>query len=222
MAAPSTRESSRLLVVTPHLGDAVIGCGELLAAHPGAVVVTVFAGIPASSYVVPEWDAACGFSSPQQAVTVRRREERSALETLDAEPCWLACPESQYRRSIALDEVARRLGRALRRHRAERIAVPLGLVRGDHMMAAEAAMRLYKRGDQEWLVYEDFPAPDAEGRLARFHAEPFVLEDDEYFGYLKRRAADNYASLKRGLSSVGRELRPCLDTPERYWRISSL
>ncbi len=33
-----------MIVVTPHLGDAVLGCGDLLAAHPGAVVVTVESG----------------------------------------------------------------------------------------------------------------------------------------------------------------------------------
>lgn len=36
----------RLLVVSPHLDDAVLSCGCWLASRPGAAVVTVFAGRP--------------------------------------------------------------------------------------------------------------------------------------------------------------------------------
>jgi hypothetical protein len=38
----------RLLVVSPHLDDAVFGCGELIASRPGATVARLFAGPPAS------------------------------------------------------------------------------------------------------------------------------------------------------------------------------
>ena len=31
-----------LAVISPHLDDGVFACGEMLAAHPGSVVVTVF------------------------------------------------------------------------------------------------------------------------------------------------------------------------------------
>ncbi len=50
-------ELARVVVVSPHLDDAVLGCGQLLAAWPGATVVTVFAGKPAV-YPTPqrEWD----------------------------------------------------------------------------------------------------------------------------------------------------------------------
>ena len=201
----------------------MLGCGELVAAHPGAVVLTVFAGIPGDAYVVPEWDAACGFSSPRQAVTVRRREEREALQLLDAEPCWLSCPESQYRRKVTLDDVALKISRAMRRHRAELVAIPLGLVQGDHALASEAMLRLAAGRHCEWILYDDsLPAlkrETAEARLARFQAEPLELPRDDYRAYLKRRAAESYESLQRGFLSAGRELRSCLALPERYWRL---
>ncbi len=214
----------QVLIITPHLGDAVLGCGGLLASNPGAVVVTVFAGIPGEAYVVPEWDATCGFSSPRQAVTVRRREERRALELLDAEPCWLSCPESQYRRKVTLEDVVLRLSRAIRRHRAETIAVPLGLLPGDHSLACEAALRLMGSRDAQWLLYDDsLPCAAAAGledRLARFPATPLELPRDEYRAYLKRRAAESYESLTRGFLRAGRDLRSCLQLEERYWRLS--
>lgn len=207
--------------MTPHLGDAVLGCGDLLAAHPGAVVVTVFAGIPADAYVVPEWDATCGFSSPRQAVTVRRREDRAALEALDAEPCWLAFPESQYRRTVTLDEIAVRLARALRRHRPDLVALPLGLLPGDHSLAHEAALRLMKNMDCAWVVYDDAPpfqqVGEIDQRLAALGARPYEIAPQEY---LKRRAGDCYESLARGCLRAGRELRSWLAAPERYWRLS--
>jgi len=213
----------KILILTPHLGDAVLNCGELVAAHPGAVVLTAFAGIPSDAYVVPEWDAACGFSSPRQAVTVRRREERRALEARDAEPCWLACPESQYRRAVSLDDTVLRLARALRRHRPELIAIPLGLVHGDHRLTSEAALRLAGGHDCVWLLYDDaLPAPareSAEARLAGLPVEPYELPADPYRAYLKLRAAENYESLQRGFQRAGRDLRAALRLPERYWRL---
>jgi LmbE family N-acetylglucosaminyl deacetylase len=215
--------SRKVLILTPHLADAVLNCGELIAAYPGAVVVTAFAGIPSDAYVVPEWDSACGFSSPRQAVTVRRREERRALEALDAEPCWLASPESQYRRKVSFDDTVLRLARALRRHRADVIAIPLGLVAGDHRLTAEAALRLVGGRDCEWLLYDDaLPAPfreAAETRLARLPVEPYELASDPYRAYLKQRAVENYESLQRGFRSAGRDLRATLKVPERYWRL---
>ncbi|HEX2199511.1 MAG TPA: PIG-L family deacetylase [Burkholderiales bacterium] len=210
-----------MIVVTPHLGDAVLGCTDLLAGHAGAVVVSVFAGIPSNAYVVPEWDAACGFSSPRQAVSARRREDRAALEVLDAEPCWLAFPDSQYRRTATLEEIAVRLARALRRHRPDAVAIPLGLLPGDHALAHAAALRLTRHMRCDWIAYDDAP-PFQQGygieeRLALLRAEPLPVDENPY---LKRRAAECYESLARGFARAGRELRSWLAAPERYWRLS--
>jgi LmbE family N-acetylglucosaminyl deacetylase len=207
-----------MIVVTPHLGDAVLSCGELLAAHPGAVVITLFAGIPPNAFVVPEWDSTCGFSSPRQAVSVRRREDRAALEVLQAEPCWLGCPDSQYRRTVSAEEVALRLARALRRHKPDVVAIPLGLVRGDHQLAHQAARRLLGHFRVQWLAYDDSP-----GYLPRLPVdlEPFPTARDSYGAYLKRRAAECHESLARGCLRAGREMRSLLDAPERYWRLTA-
>lgn len=195
-----------------------------MAAHPGAVVVSVFAGIPSHAYVVPDWDAACGFSSPRQAVSARRREDRAALELLDAEPCWLAFPDSQYRRSAPLEEVSVRLARALRRHKPDAVAIPLGLVAGDHELAHQAARRLFAHLDCAWLAYDDAPpfqrSVEIETRLDPLKARPFSLEAQPYRSYLKRRAAESYGSLARGFLTAGRELRAWLAAPERYWLLS--
>jgi LmbE family N-acetylglucosaminyl deacetylase len=209
-----------VIVVTPHLGDAVLGCADLVAAHPGAVVVTVFAGIPSGAYVVPDWDALCGFSSPRQAVAVRRREDRAALEALDAEPCWLNFADSQYRRTATLDEVAVRLARALRRHRPDVVAIPLGLLPGDHDLAHEAAVRLMRHIKCDWLAYDDAPpfqpGLDAGRRLAAFRARPVPVAENPY---LRRRAAECYESLARGFLRAGRQRGSWPAALQRCWQL---
>ncbi len=226
----------RLIVVTPHLGDAVLGCGELIGSQPGALVITVFAGIPADAYVVSAWDSACGFASPQQAVTTRRREDRAALDQLDAEPCWLGCRDSQYRAAAgtsaeALEaEILHKLTRALRRHGCGPIAVPLGLLAGDHTLAHRAALRLVRRRDDlQWIAYEDAAAPAATvarrvetlERLGLAPA-PLALREEASWreaAFRKDRAVRCYESLLRGYAAAGRSVRSVAGT-ERYWRLS--
>ena len=63
---PLPGELDRVVIVSPHLDDAVLGCGNFMAAHPGAVVVTVFAG--QSARIPHEPDAQVG-----RAVGLRAR-----------------------------------------------------------------------------------------------------------------------------------------------------
>ena len=66
-------------VLSPHLDDAVFGCGELLAARPGSVVITIFAGAPATYETVTEWDALSGFGTGEDVVAARSKGELLAL-----------------------------------------------------------------------------------------------------------------------------------------------
>ena len=66
---PVPGELDRVVIVSPHLDDAVLGCANFMAAHPGVAVVTVFAGQPAR---VPDGsDAQVG-----RAVGLRARRRR--------------------------------------------------------------------------------------------------------------------------------------------------
>jgi LmbE family N-acetylglucosaminyl deacetylase len=88
--------TDRLIVVSPHLDDAVLGCGHLLAQRPGAVVITVFAGRPPRRERVTPWDAAAGFGPGDDVVGARRMEDRRALGALGARPLWLPFLDAQY------------------------------------------------------------------------------------------------------------------------------
>src|SRR5256885_6374496 len=116
-ARPVTDELHRLVVVSPHFDDAVLGCGQLLSAHPGATVVTVLAGRPESYPAeVTQWDAGGGFEPGDDVVAARREEDRNALAVFDATSVWLEFSDHQYVPAAARyhsDDVAPELAAAL-------------------------------------------------------------------------------------------------------------
>ena len=225
------RIASAPAVISPHLDDAVFGCGELLAAHPGSVVITVFAGVPAAGTPVPEWDRACGFSSPREALLERRREDRRALAALRARPCWLALLDAQYRSPPGQDVITERLERALLRHAARTVLLPMGLFHSDHRLVHEAALALARREPRrEWLAYEEPNYRRVPGlleeRLQALRALGFdvtreALAPDDTKKIAKARAVRCYTSQLRGLQSAGRPGDADLLANERYWRIAA-
>lgn len=80
-----------ILIVSPHLDDAVFSCGELMAQHAGAIVVTVFSAAPPAFNHLTAWDATCGFQTTAQAVASRRfriharSESRTAKQSFSSE-----------------------------------------------------------------------------------------------------------------------------------------
>src|SRR5260370_35261450 len=83
----SAAELERIVVVSPHLDDAVLGCSYLLAAHPGVVVVTAFAGRP-DHYPDPpgHWDVLGGLGPGAEAHAPLRAGGAAARAAFDARP----------------------------------------------------------------------------------------------------------------------------------------
>lgn len=92
----------RVVVLSPHLDDAVLSLGAAIAraARAGAdvTIVTVLAGDPASSAAAGRWDARSGFASAGEAARHRREEDRRACAVLGAKPVWLPFGDEQYGR----------------------------------------------------------------------------------------------------------------------------
>jgi hypothetical protein len=83
-----------MLVVSPHLDDAVLSCGRWLAAHPGTLVVTVFAGVPSNGNRLTDWDARCGFSNPTaRGIAQARNNLWIAWMRLPGASAWTASKE---------------------------------------------------------------------------------------------------------------------------------
>jgi LmbE family N-acetylglucosaminyl deacetylase len=218
----------RLLVISPHLDDAVFGCSALLMAHRGACVATVFAGVPEDDVPLPEWDATCGFASAREAMLARREEDRRALALLGATPHWLAFPDAQYRNRRPQAGVPDAIAGVLERMQPDEVAIPAGLFHDDHKAAHEAALEaLESHGAGRWLVYEDALYRRVEGlldeRLERLVDAGFVALDlpaPEIDMETKRAAVACYASQLRGLASGGRPGHRDLALPEHYWSLT--
>lgn len=215
-----------LVVISPHLDDAVFSCGNLLAACPGSVVVTVFAGIPPADMPAPDWDSRAGFDTAAQAMLARRDEDRAALAHLDAKPIWLDLLDAQYDRRYTPGEIAARLAPAIALHNACAVVAPCGLYHSDHVLVHEACARLWQERDHggpPWLFYEEAIYRRKPGMLhkllARWHAAgtvstPVDLAIGEHTT-TKARACNAYASQ---LAMFDSATISDLSAPERYWQ----
>ena len=219
---------TRLLAISPHLDDAVFACGELIAAHPGASVVTVFAGVPPAQPCTG-WDVDCGYRGSPEAMRERRREDRAALALLGAEPRWLDFLDAQYAPCAGIErlklDVRKALNDEVHRLSPDTVALPLGLFHSDHTLVSRAAVPLVD-GARTWLAYEDALYRRLPGalheRITEISAsgidcepmEPVISRTEA-----KREAVLCYASQLRGLATAGRPGHADLDALERYWKL---
>lgn len=228
-SSPEPPPRGRLLVLSPHLDDAVFGCGRLLASAPGALVATVFAGRPPPGAMLTEWDRAAGFAAGDDVVGRRRQEDRQALAILGARPRWLDLLDSQYG-GAGLEEVADALGELFAEYRPDILLVPLGLFHSDHRLVHRAALGLLDRCPGcRWLVYEDAlyrriddlrdPAVE-ELRRRGFSPRPVRFQEAADAVLRKREAVACYRSQLRALATPGRPGHVGLDDPEAYWLLS--
>ena len=238
-------ELARVVVVSPHPDDAVLSCGQMLSRHPGATVVTVFCGFPATYPDPPNaWALLSGFGPGDDIVAARREEDRRALAVLAATPVHLdGFPEADLQPAEpvataaqgadALDAVLRDLDPTL-------VLVPLGLANPEHVIVHEAALLVRDRrmgrdgtaGPSDgpgWIAYQDLGYHQIPGILAwrvskLFRAAlwptPVAMPVDP--GHDKKREAmAEYVSQVRALEadwSLARRLDA--PTPEQYWRLA--
>jgi LmbE family N-acetylglucosaminyl deacetylase len=216
-----------LLVVSPHCDDAVLSCGELIAASGGATVVTVFAGAPSTYEPLTVWDLAAGFLPGDDVMAARRAEDAAALSALGARPHWMDFRDAQYGPSPKVQELRSALASVIETERPFVVAVPLGLFHGDHELVHEACMQLLGMAPTlDWLAYEDAMYRAIPGlvddRLATLDAAGIVAAPVAPLATrhveVKRRAAAHYRSQLRALSEVAAGYADAFE-PERYWRV---
>ncbi|HZP43596.1 MAG TPA: PIG-L family deacetylase [Candidatus Binatia bacterium] len=221
-------EAAPILAVSPHLDDVVFACGDLLGAHPGAVVVTVLAGRPAPGTPLAPWDADAGFRPGDDVIGARRREDAAALRHLGARPVWLDFRDAQYEPPPARAAVARALAASIAAAHPTIVLVPLGLFHSDHALVHDAALDV-RRGDggRAWLAYEEPTYRRVPGalaaRLAALAARGVragrVPAPAPSASAAKRAAVACYASQLRALATPGRPGAAALLEPEGYWRL---
>jgi LmbE family N-acetylglucosaminyl deacetylase len=229
---PEPGELDSMVIVSPHLDDAVLGCGRLMAAHPGAAVVTVYAGAPVS-YPDPmtHWDTLAGFVTGDDVLAVRREEDADALARLDATPYWLDFVEHQYLPRadwVGPEETVDRLEQVLRDLDPSAVVLPFGLANPDHAATHDAGLLVRERfPEPAWLCYEDSGYKHIPGLLAwrvsqlfrrRLWPTPLAVAVDEQEAR-KRAALDCYRSQLLALEADW-QLGPKLVAPEQLWRLA--
>ena len=222
-------EHARLVVISPHLDDAVLGCGQLLAARPGAVVVTAFAGRPAAYPELTSWDARAGFKPGDDVVAARRAEDRAALALLRARPVWLDFPDPQYGPRPSLDALSEALERAILASAADLVMIPLGLFHGDHELTHAASLEVMRRRPgPAWFAYEEpiyRRKPNlVEEQLAALRRAGIDVRpagaSSERGREPKRRAVARYRSQLRALAVSWDDGHADAFEPEQYWRLT--
>jgi LmbE family N-acetylglucosaminyl deacetylase len=147
-----------VLVLSPHLDDAVIDCFSVLTGGDLVNVVNVFAGIPAGDFI-PSWDRICGARDIAAHVRERIDEDRQALSTLGLAPVNLPFLGEHYRGGAgrpALSEIAAAVADRVRA--ASRVVGPamLGDPIQDHLVVRSLALALDAQG-MPVTLYADVP-----------------------------------------------------------------
>ena len=232
LVAPS--ELERIVVVSPHLDDAVLGCGRVLAAHPGATVVTVYAGAPAE-YPDPmtHWDTIAGFGPGDDVLAARREEDRAALAELDATPVWLDFVEHQYLERpdwVGADQTVDTLEAAVRAARPTAVLAPFGIANPDHTATHDAARIVRDRvPEPAWFCYEDMGYKHIPGLLAWRVSQLFragiwptpAAPTADHGDATKQRALVHYGSQLRALEADWQlEAKLAAPAPEQIWRLA--
>jgi LmbE family N-acetylglucosaminyl deacetylase len=214
------------LIVSPHCDDGVFACGALLAAHPGSVVATVFAGTPPAYEPFTEWDRACGFEPGDDVMALRREEDARALALLAARPVWLPFLDSQYRNTPGVASVAAALRAVIAACSPRAVAFPIGLFHSDHVLVREAMLTLASAGALPHAVlyvdalYRRIPGA-LDAQAADLGHRGFALCERAMRAApeaqaLKRAAVACYASQLRALATPGRLGHLDAYEPERY------
>jgi LmbE family N-acetylglucosaminyl deacetylase len=187
--------SGPLLLVSPHLDDAILSCAALVHRAESIEVLTIFAGSPDP----PQrgwWDERCGFENSTESMATRRREDAAAYAGTPHRLEYLELLELQHvpgRTTDDRDEIARamrtwlgdrptgtvalpagagcpmgRLARWRRRLRRETCSPPQ---HPDHVFVRDIGLEIVGDSSATALLYEELPylwggAADAEAANA--------------------------------------------------------
>lgn len=209
-----------MLVISPHLDDAVFSAGQLLAGNPGTVVVTVFAGVPAPD-TVDAYDQGCGFANSEQAMRHRRGEDETALGMLGAKAVHLDLFGIQYA-THGDEEIAGALDEVISRFGPRRVAGPIGLVHPDHERVGALWRRVLNRYPEiEKYAYEDLPYRLTFPRRSSRAISAFVGDHGAVEARLPAGDVGAKACAMLAYPSQLRAATPlkCLE-PERLWRLA--
>jgi LmbE family N-acetylglucosaminyl deacetylase len=157
--APRVDPAAPLVILSPHLDDAVWSCFSLLAREADVLVATVFAGVPDGE--TGWWDVQCGIADSAAHVRDRRAEDAAVLGSLGRTAVHLDLLDGQYREEpVPANEIVRALTERVPAVR--RVYAPGGIGHPDHALVRDAGARLREQGVPV-TVYTDYCYSTREG-----------------------------------------------------------
>lgn len=222
---------SPVVIVSPHLDDAVLSCSEILATYPGTRVISVLAGAPQSPHRGYN-SRTTGRDYAPDAVALRREEDRAALAVVDAAPIWLDLLDKDYESFRPAgdygSQVEEALESVLNDLHVRTVVIPLGLWHDDHVLVAEACLDVVLARGLAVIVYLDLPyglalpqlISERLGELRR-HG---TVEEVAFEGAArvdKRALMRHYRSqYKETRRNARRAFARTMRGGERYWRLT--
>jgi LmbE family N-acetylglucosaminyl deacetylase len=160
---PPELNCGRIVVVSPHLDDAIMSLGATIASavRAGAAVevLTVFGYGPVSSTPAGPWDTKSGFSTESEACRARRDEDLKACKLLGATPRWLDFGAEPYERRGTPAEIVEAVTAAVAG--ADCVLIPgFPLAHPDHaeltrlLLRADLGCRVGLYAEQPYLFWE--------------------------------------------------------------------
>ncbi|MGH3030609.1 MAG: PIG-L deacetylase family protein [Gaiellaceae bacterium] len=158
----SVSSSAPVVVLSPHLDDAVLGCWTLLARPSPVIVVNVCTAVPPPGVLGP-WDRVVGATDSAALVAERLDEDGAALKALGCEVIALGFLDSQYRDG-PLDgrAIARRMSALI--PSASSLVAPSGIGgHDDHVAVRSAAVQIVESSGIRARFYAELPYAAAFG-----------------------------------------------------------
>jgi LmbE family N-acetylglucosaminyl deacetylase len=148
--------SAPIVVLSPHLDDAVVSAWHVLTGGGEVLVVNFFAAVPPDDSAPTMADRLAGFTSSAELVKTRHEEDRNALALVGCQAITLDFIEDQYRaQPVSVDELGE--GFLARVPAAASVIAPVAIGgHPDHRLIRDVGLRLASEGHAVEL-YGDIP-----------------------------------------------------------------
>jgi len=162
---------TNILVLSPHLDDAVLSLGGLLTRYPARATVVSFFTKDAGEPLKTRWDRISGFTDSREAIERRSKENEAALRSLGVAGLKLGYEDGQYRKSDNASEIHKSITKDIRillsMYGNERVFIygPAGFrspySNRDHRILHDAFLEVARdfnsRANLNFFLYEDMP-----------------------------------------------------------------
>jgi len=208
-----------IVVLSPHLDDAVLSTWSVVTDGREVTVVNVFTGVP-GPLPVPRWDRLCGAHDSEAQMHARLEEDRAALALAGRSAVCLPFPERQYRDAEPeKEELATALTEAV--PAASELYAPAGIGgHGDHLLARDLALDLSGRLGLRLSLYAELPYAVRFGWpswVTGEEADPRVVVDADWEAWLEGAPVPRSALTARVRRLGQDEMRAKLAAMRRYW-----